>query len=54
MAYINDHFTIKTILDYLGLGPPEIERPKPGVRYVPVDDEGRELEGVVAEDPSAP
>ncbi len=38
----------------LGLSPPEIERPPPDIRYVPVDDEGRELEGVVAEEPSAP
>ena len=45
MAYINDHFTIKEILDHLGLSPPEIERPPPDIRYAPVDDEGRELEG---------
>ena len=49
MAYINDHFTIKRILDHLGLSPPEIERPPPDIHYVPVDDEGRELEGMVAE-----
>ena len=30
----------------LGLSPPEQERPPPEIRYVPVDDEGRELEGV--------
>jgi len=33
---------IRSILDHLGLTPPESERPPPGVRYVPVDDEGRE------------
>jgi hypothetical protein len=49
VAYINDHFTIKTILDHLGLGPPEIERPPPEIRYVPVDNEGRDLEGVAEE-----
>jgi hypothetical protein len=49
VAYINDHFTIKKILDHFGLSPPEIERPPPDIRYVPVDDEGRELEGMVAE-----
>jgi hypothetical protein len=49
VAYINDHFTIKTILDHLGLGPPEIERPPPEMRYVPVDNEGRDLEGVAEE-----
>ena len=49
VAYIHDHFTIKTILDHLGLSPPEIERPPPDIRYVPVDDEGREAEGMVAE-----
>jgi hypothetical protein len=54
VAYINDHFTIKKILDHLGLSPPEIERPPPDIRYVPVDDEGPELEGMVAEEPSAP
>ncbi len=46
VAYITDHFTIKTILEHLGLSPPEVERPPPDVRYVPVDHEGRELEGV--------
>ncbi len=35
LAYVNDHFTIKTILDRLGLSPPEIERPPPQIRYVP-------------------
>ena len=54
LAYVNDHFTIKTILDRLGLSPPEIERPPPQIRYVPVDEQGRDLEGVVAEKLSAP
>ena len=49
VAYINDHFTIKRILDHFGLSPPEIERPPPQIRYVPVDHEGRELEAMVAE-----
>ena len=49
MAYIHDHFTIKAILEHLGLSPPEVERPPPDMRYVPVDDYGRELEGRVAE-----
>jgi len=53
VAYINDHFTIKKILDHLGLSPPEFERPPPDTRYVPVDPEGRELEGV-AEELAAP
>jgi hypothetical protein len=46
VAYINDHFTIKKILDHLGLSPPENERPPHQIRYLPVDDEGREPEGV--------
>ncbi len=54
VAYIHDQLTIKTILDHLGLAPPEIERPPPQVRYVPVDDERRELEAMVAEGVSAP
>ncbi len=54
VAYIHDHFTIQKILDHLGLGPPEIERPPPDIRYVLVDHEGRELESLVAEEPSAP
>ena len=54
VAYIHDHFTIKKILDHLGLSPPEIERPPPQLRYAPVDDEGRELQGMVAERLSAP
>ena len=43
VAYINDHFTIKKILDHLGLSPPEKPRPPPEVEYVSLDDEGREL-----------
>jgi hypothetical protein len=54
VAYIHDHFTIKKILDHLGLSPPEIERPPPDVRYVPVDHEGRELDTMVAEGPRSP
>ena len=54
VAYIHDHFTIKKILDHLGLSPPEIERPPPDIRQVPVDHEGRELESLVTEEPSAP
>ena len=54
VAYVHDHFTIKTILDRLGLNPPEFERPPPDIRYVPVDHEGRQFEGLVAEDPAAP
>jgi len=54
VAYINDHFTIKKILDHLGLSPPEIERPPPDIRDVPVDHEGREPHSLVAEEPSAP
>ena len=49
VAYINDHFTVKRILDHLGLSLPEVERPPPDPRYAPVDPEGRELEGVAAE-----
>ena len=54
VAYIHDHFTIEKILEHLGLTPPEIGRPPPQTRYVPVDDEGRELEARVAEGLSAP
>ena len=43
-----------TLLDHLGLSPPEIERPPPDIRYVPVDHAGRELESLVAEEPPAP
>jgi hypothetical protein len=38
----------------LGLSPPENERPPPEIRYVPIDDEGRELVGSVAEAHAAP
>jgi hypothetical protein len=54
VAYIHDHFTIKRILDHLGLSPPEIERPPPDVRYVPVDHEGREIDTMMAEGPHSP
>jgi hypothetical protein len=49
IAYLNDQGAIHHILDHLGLAPPEAERPPPEVRYVPVDDEGRELTGQVAD-----
>ena len=48
VAYINDHFTIKKILDHLGLSPPEKQRPPPEIRYVPLDHEGGEIEAVLA------
>jgi hypothetical protein len=51
--YVSDQFTIKKILDHLGLSPPEVERPPPDLRYAPVDHEGRELEDV-AEQLAAP
>jgi hypothetical protein len=44
VAYIHGHAAIQKILDHLGLSPPEQERPPPEIRYVPVDDQGRELE----------
>ena len=44
VAYLHDQSSIKRILDHLGLSEPEDERPPPpDVRYVPVDDEGREI-----------
>ena len=44
VAYLHDQISIKRILDHLGLSEPEDERPPPpDVRYVPVDDEGREI-----------
>ena len=49
VAYIHDHFTIKAILHHLGLSLPEVERPPPHMRYVPVDDDGPELQGRVAQ-----
>jgi hypothetical protein len=42
VAYLHDQAAIRSILDHLDLTPPESERSPPGVRYVPVDDEGRE------------
>jgi hypothetical protein len=49
VAYVTDQLAINKILDHLGLSPPEEARPPPEVRYVPIDDEGRELPGMVAE-----
>jgi hypothetical protein len=44
IAYLHDRFAIRKILDHLGLSEPEEERPPPpDVRYVPVDEEGREI-----------
>ena len=54
VAYIHDQFTIKKILECLGLSPPEVERPPPDIHYVPVDDDGREMETMVAEGPHLP
>ena len=48
VAYVTDQLAIDKILDHLGLSPPEQPRPPPEVRYVPVDDEGRELPETVA------
>jgi hypothetical protein len=44
VAFVTDTFTIRRLLDHLGLSPPEQKPPPPtrGVRKVPVDDEGRE------------
>jgi hypothetical protein len=53
IAYITDQMNIRKVLDHLGLSPPENERPPPDIRYVPVDHEGRQLEGV-AEKLAAP
>jgi hypothetical protein len=49
VAYITDQLAINEILEHLGLSPPEDARPPPEVRYVPIDDEGRELPGTVAQ-----
>jgi hypothetical protein len=54
VAYLHSHVAIKKILDHLGLSPPEQERPPAEIRYVPTDDEGHELSGMVAEAPPAP
>jgi hypothetical protein len=54
VAYIHDRFTVKKILDHLGLSPPQIERPPPELRYVPLDHEGRVLDTTVAEGPHSP
>jgi hypothetical protein len=49
-----DQFTVKKILDHLGLSPPQIERPPPQLRYVPLDHEGREVDTMVAEGAHSP
>jgi hypothetical protein len=44
VAYPHDEISVRKIFDHLGLSEPEDERPPPPyVRYVPVDDEGREI-----------
>jgi hypothetical protein len=43
VAYLHDRAAIDKILDQLGLSSPETARPPPEVRYVAVDDEGREM-----------
>jgi hypothetical protein len=44
VAYLRDQISIKRILDRLGLSETKAERPPPpDVRYVPVDDGGREI-----------
>jgi hypothetical protein len=43
IAYLHDRAAIRKILDHLGLSSPEAERPPPEVRYVPLNDEGREM-----------
>ena len=48
VGYLHDRSAIHKILDHLGLSPPESQRPPPPeVRYVALDDDGREL-GVTA------
>ena len=44
-GYLTDEISIKRILDALGLGPPEDEKPPPvrQVVRVPVDEEGQEI-----------
>ncbi len=49
VAYITDQLAINKILEHLGLSPPEEARPPPEVRYVPTDDEGRELPETIAQ-----
>ena len=45
VVYLHDKVAIKQILDHLGLSQPEDERPPPpDIRYVPVDEKGREAE----------
>jgi hypothetical protein len=48
IAYITDELVIRKILEHLGLSPPEQPRPPPDVRYIPIDDEGREIPVMVA------
>ena len=48
VAYLHDQVAIQQILAHLGLGPPEEPKPPPAVHEVvrvPVDEEGREMEG---------
>ena len=40
---------IAYITDQLGLSPPEEPRPPPDVRYVPLNEDGRKIPGMVAE-----
>ncbi len=45
VGYLHDRSAIHKILDHLGLSPPESQRPPPPeVRYVALDDDGRELD----------
>ena len=50
VAYITDQLAINKTLEHLGLSPPEEPRPPPEVRYVPINDEGRELPEMVADE----
>ncbi len=48
IAYLHDPVSISKILHHLGLSPPETAKPPPAVHEVvrvPVDEEGREIEG---------
>jgi hypothetical protein len=48
VAYLHDQVAIKQILEHLGLSPPEEPKPPQAVYEVvrlPVDEEGREMEG---------
>jgi hypothetical protein len=46
IAYVSDEISVKRILAVLGLSPPEDEKPPPvrEVVFLPVDDEGREIQ----------